>query len=165
MIGRCTTSLTIAFCLLVIAGDNDAFSQQTNWSRYANSDTGVAIDIPRDIFAVDAGPTAHAPGRTFTTSDGRADVSIYSMANEPGGTPASFLRKRFQLPESSAVYRRVTSRMLAVSGFREDKIWYARCNFSVSRVSCVAMNYPAQEKRSWDAVVTRMSNTLSLPRG
>ena len=87
------------------------------------------------------------------------------MRNEPGDTPASFMRRRFQLPHSSAVYRRVTPRVLAVSGFRGDKIWYARCNFSMSRVNCVALNYPAQEKRNWDAVVTRMSNTLSVPRG
>ena len=160
-----TRSTILAGCLLIISGSNGAFAQQGNWSRYTNSETGVAIDIPTDIFAVDAGPTTNPAGRSFNTPDGRADVSIYSMRNEPGDTPASFMRRRFQLPHSSAVYRRVTPRVLAVSGFRGDKIWYARCNFSMSRVNCVALNYPAQEKRNWDAVVTRMSNTLSVPRG
>lgn len=152
-----------ACCLFIIAGSNASFAQQLTWSRYTNPETGVAIDIPTDLFPVDSGATKNATGRSFSTSDRRADVSIYSMRNEAGDTPASFLRKRFQLPESSAVYRRVTPRVLAVSGFRGDQIWYARCNFSISRVNCVALNYPAQEKRNWDAVVTRMSNTLSVP--
>ena len=51
--------------------------------------------------------------------------------------------------------------MLAVSGYRGDQIWYARCNFGRTRLNCVALNYPASEKRDWDAIVTRISNSLS----
>jgi len=51
--------------------------------------------------------------------------------------------------------------MLAVSGYRGDQIWYARCNFGRTRLHCVALNYPANEKRQWDAIVTRISHSLS----
>ena len=71
------------------------------------------------------------------------------------------LRDEFLMPTSSTVYRRVTRNMLAVSGYRGNQIWYARCNFGPTRLHCVALNYPAAEKRQWDAIVTRISNSLS----
>jgi hypothetical protein len=151
--------------MLFLASTHVAPAQELQWSRYSNSQLGVGVDMPTDLFSVDQGPARNLAGRTFKTSDGRADLSIYTMDNEARETPAAFLRNRFQLPSSSAVYRRVTPRILAVSGFRGDQIWYARCNFSAARVNCVALNYPAREKRAWDAVVTRISNTLSAPSG
>jgi hypothetical protein len=48
-----------------------------------------------------------------------------------------------------------------VSSFRNDRIWYDRCNFSGHYINCVLLNYPAVEKRQWDDVVTRISNSLS----
>jgi hypothetical protein len=48
-----------------------------------------------------------------------------------------------------------------VSSFKGDKIWYDRCNFSARFIHCVLINYPADEKREWDGIVTRISNTLS----
>ncbi len=48
-----------------------------------------------------------------------------------------------------------------VSSFRNDMIWYNRCNFAGRIATCVLINYPASEKKQWDAVVTRISNSLS----
>jgi hypothetical protein len=64
-------------------------------------------------------------------------------------------------PPSNIVYQRVTPRFFVVSSFREDKIWYNRCNFAGRFMNCVLINYPAAEKRQWDNVVTRISNTLT----
>jgi hypothetical protein len=150
--------------LAVIAGTGlsvSAAAQDFNWSRYTDHGTGVSVDLPTDLFSVDRGPTERMPGRSFATADGRADVSLYAIPKPARETPEAFLRNRFQLPSSSVVYQRVTSRILAVSGFRGDKIWYARCNFSGRLVNCVALNYPSREKRNWDGVVTRISNSLS----
>jgi hypothetical protein len=121
------------------------------------------VDLPTSLFTVDRGPSERFNGRTFATADGRADISLYSIQNTAGETPRTFLARRFQLPASALVYRRVTNRIVAVSGFRQDKIWYARCNFASRQVNCVALNYPAAEKRQWDAVVTRISHSLSSP--
>lgn len=87
------TSHPAAFIIMIAYG-----SLWFSFSR-ESSEIGVAVDVPRDIFTVDAGPTTNAAGRTFNTSDGRADVIIYSMLNGRGGTPASFLRERIQLPD------------------------------------------------------------------
>ena len=56
---------------------------------------------------------------------------------------------------------RVTERFFVVSSFRNGLIWYNRCNFARRTATCVLINYPASEKKQWDAVVTRISNSLS----
>jgi hypothetical protein len=52
-------------------------------------------------------------------------------------------------------------RFFAVSGYKGDKVWYGRCNFSKGFVHCVLINYPAQEERAWDDIVTHISLSLS----
>jgi len=152
----------LLLAIAVLAGTPSA-AQQDRWLRYGDRDIGVSVDLPLNLFTVDRGPSERLNGRTFATEDGRADVSLYSIPNPAGDTPRGFLEKRFELPTSSVVYRRVTNRIIAVSGFRRDKIWYARCNFNAGLVNCVALNYPTSEKRQWDAIVTRISNSLSSP--
>ena len=66
-------------------------------------------------------------------------------------------------PPSDVVYKRVTPRFFVVSSFRNDIIWYNRCNFAGEFMNCVLINYPAAEKRQWDSVVNRISNTLTSP--
>ena len=80
-------------------------------------------------------------------------------ANDTKYPPAEFLAKMG--PPANIVYKRVTSNFFVVSSFRNDKIWYDRCNFSGGFVNCVLINYPAAEKRQWDGIVTRISNTLT----
>jgi hypothetical protein len=48
-----------------------------------------------------------------------------------------------------------------VSSFRNGLIWYDRCNFVGQFITCVLINYPANEKSRWRAVITRISNSLS----
>jgi hypothetical protein len=138
-------------------------AQDFRWSRFTAQDVGVSVDLPTDLFTVDRGPTKRQDGRVFATADGRADLRVYSIPNPAGDTPRSFFKNRLQLPKSM-VYQRLTDKILAASGFRGKKIWYARCNFAVRHANCVALNYPAAEKLRWDAVVTRISHSLSSPR-
>lgn len=154
----------LIFIVLFVFGPIvNANAQSTQWSRYSDPRIGVSADVPVEIFTVDQSPSNDLAGRTFKTADGRADLSIYAIPNALAEAPADFMQNRLQLPKAAVVYKRVTNRILAVSGFRGDKIWYARCNFAKTRVNCIAMNYPAAEKRDWDDVVTRISNTLSFP--
>jgi len=132
----------------------------TEWIRYSPPSAGVSVDFPADIFTVDAGPVAGNAGHAFRTSDGRADFSIYTKTNKPRVSPHDFLRRNFELAPESIVYSRVTERILVVSGYRDNKIWYARCNFA-SNINCIQLNYPTREKLLWDAIVTRISNSLA----
>jgi hypothetical protein len=154
-------SRSLPAALLLVTATSVAAAQPPNWTRYSLGEANASVDLPVNVFAVDAGPARKGAGHTFTTPDRRADVSLYSIPNDPPRSPAVFLKEDFQLPQSSAIYRRVTRNMLAVSGYRGDQIWYARCNFGRTRLHCVALNYPASEKLQWDAIVTRISNSLS----
>jgi hypothetical protein len=97
----------------------------------------------------------------LSASDGRANLTVNSTANHDNDSPASFLRKHFALPPSAAVYKRITGSFFAVSGFYNKSIWYNRCNFAGAFIHCILLNYPANEKRQWDYVVTKISHTLA----
>jgi len=96
----------------------------------------------------------------FRSSEGSADLSVYALRNN-GQTPVEFLRTHFPLSPRAIVYRRITDDMVTVSGFRGDKIWYARCNFAQAELRCITLNYPARDKLRWDPIVTRISHSLS----
>ena len=130
-----------------------------NWQRYAIPETGASVDIPTSVFTSSAGQTEIGYGRRFLSSDGRATLTVQSVANDAGDTPVIFLAKK--KPPPGIVYKRVTPRFFAVSSFHNDKIWYNRCNFSGRYINCVLINYPTAEKRQWDDVVTRISHSLS----
>jgi hypothetical protein len=134
-------------------------AQASDWQRYVVAETGAGVDVPRDIFSDEAGKPEAGYGARFQTSDRRANLTVQSLRNDANDSPSAFLAKK--RPPSGIVYRRVTPRFFVVSSFRNDLIWYNRCNFAGRSIACVLINYPAAEKKRWDAVVTRISNTLS----
>ncbi|HYR41977.1 MAG TPA: hypothetical protein VER98_03070 [Terriglobia bacterium] len=144
-------------CLLTIPAV--AAAQSLGWQKYTVPETGANLDLPMDIFSKDAGQPKDGYGRRFKTADGRANLTVQSMPNDTDESPAAFLAKKHPPPD--IVYKRVTARFFVVSSFRKDKIWYNRCNFAGGYLNCVLINYPAIEKRQWDDVVTRISNTLA----
>ena len=94
------------------------------------------------------------------------DLRMTSQGFKPGsGNPtvrhyrgALFLFKK--RPPAGIIYKRITPNFFVVSSIRNDRIWYNRCNRAKDAMNCVLINYPAAEKRQWDAVVTRISHTL-----
>lgn len=136
-----------------------ASAQASDWQRYVVPETGAAVDVPRDIFSEEAGKPETGFGTRFLTSDRRANLTVQSTRNDANDTPAAFLAKKN--PPPGVVYRRVTPAYFVISSFRDRLIWYDRCNFAGGYVTCVLINYPAAEKKRWDTVVTRISNSLS----
>ena len=153
-------SLRCNFILLgLVLSSGVAAAQPIGWSKYSVAETGAVVDIPTSIFTEDAGKPPSGYGRHLLTSDRRANLTIQSVPNVTGDSPAVFLAKRN--PPANIVYKRVTPRFFVVSSFRGGNIWYNRCNFSQRFVNCILINYPAAEKRQWDGVVTRISHTLA----
>jgi hypothetical protein len=136
-----------------------AAAESTAWQSYVVPETGAKVDIPVGIFSEDAGQPDAGYGRRFLTSDRRANLTVQSIPNAAHDSPAVFLAKKN--PPSDIVYKRVTSRFFVVSSIRNGKIWYNRCNRAARYMQCVLINYPAAEKRQWDGVVTRISNSLA----
>jgi hypothetical protein len=136
-----------------------AGAQQNDWQKYVIAESGANVDVPMAIFSSPAGKPEAGYGARFQTSDGRANLTVQSVANDANDTPSAFLQKKH--PPRDIVYRRVTGNFFVVSSFRNGSIWYDRCNFAGRFVTCVLINYPAAEKKQWDGVVTRISNSLA----
>ena len=134
-------------------------AQNIEWQKYVVPDTGAKVDVPVSIFTEDAGPPDGGIGRKFFTKDHRADLTVQSVPNPQNDSPAAFLAKRN--PPASIQYRRVTPRFFAVSSIRNGRTWYNRCNRANEFMNCILINYPAEEERKWDAVVTRISLSLT----
>jgi hypothetical protein len=134
-------------------------AEPISWNRYQVPESGAAVDIPTSIFSEQAGKPEAGYGDRFLTSDRRADLTVQSVPNDAGFSPAVFLARKN--PPRDIVYKRVTPRFFVVSSFSKGIIWYNRCNFAARYINCVLINYPAAEKRQWDNVVTRISNTLA----
>jgi hypothetical protein len=132
-------------------------AQPVKWTTYNIPETGTSVEFPTSIFTEEAGKP-DGLGQRFRTSDGRADFTVQSAPNVANESPAVFLARK--QPPSRIHYRRVTSRFFAVSSYKGDKVFYDRCNFASRMVHCVLINYPANEERDWDEIVTRISLTL-----
>jgi hypothetical protein len=148
--------LRLAFVLSLVSSSAGAAGLE--WQRYSIHATGLTVDVPTAIFE-DAGPTEGTAGRQFFTKDRRADLTVKSVPNPDNDSPAAFLNK--MQPPARMQYRRVTPAFFAVSSIRNGRTWYNRCNRANGFMNCVLINYPAAEERQWDAVVTRISLSLS----
>jgi hypothetical protein len=90
-------------------------------------------------------------------------LSIYSRPNEAGENPKTYLRNNLRMDRSALDYVRIARSFFAISSERDGVILYSRCNFSGGArgvIHCFDLKYPQEEKRSWDAVVTRISLSL-----
>jgi hypothetical protein len=155
-----TQRLCVAITLFLLPGV--ATAQSKVWRTYVVAETGAKLDIPVTVFSEDAGKPDTGYGRRFLTSDGRANLTVQSLPNAANNSPAVFLAKKN--PPWNIIYKRVTSRFFVVSSILHERIWYNRCNRATRYMQCVLINYPAAEKRQWDGIVTRISNSLASNR-
>jgi len=147
-----------ASLLALVAPTAMAYPQPVHWEIYSIAETGTSVDIPTSIFTEKAKhPGGY--GERLKTADNRAELTVQTARSIDNEAPATFLAKR--RPPSDLQYRRMTPQFFAVSGYKGDRVYYSRCNFSHGFVHCVMINYPAAEERDWDDVVTRVSLSLS----
>lgn len=136
------------------------------WTAYVD-DAGTQVDYPENIFAVDEGPAPRGIGRVLRASDGRALMMVYTEDNDERYGPASFVRANFKGAREDLDYDRVTNRFFALSGAKDDLVFYSRCNFADGTrgpAHCVYLAYPKNEVRRWDGIVTRISLSLRPSR-
>ena len=132
------------------------------WQRYHEPTSGVSVNMPRDLFPFDAGPSLVGTGHLYSSPDQSAFIAVYSVRTpDDGGNPIQDLIRNMQLKNGAVVtYRRETRRFFVASGFDGDSIFYDRCNFSGLSEKCVHIEYPKKDIRSWDKIVTRISLSL-----
>jgi hypothetical protein len=159
---RVRTCLGMIFALVSL--HNSAYAQlreqgPTEWRNFEVPEFGTHVQFPASIFAP-AGKPERGSGQRFERADGRASLSIYSRPNDTGDNPATYLRHNLRTDRSELDYSRVARSFFAISSEREGVILYSRCNFARRAIHCFDLTYPQEEKRAWDAVVTRISLSL-----
>jgi hypothetical protein len=158
-----------AICLMMALGTAYAADPSANvgeWRTYVEPQYGTRVEYPASVFSVAAGPSEQGTGERFTTAEGDAALQVYSFANTSKVTPEEFLRTSLVVPREQLTYERVTSSFFAISSIRDETIHYSRCNFGRGKkpvISCVDLQYPADQKQAWDRTVTRISRSLRAP--
>ena len=159
----------LAFALAGVApalraqGGDAELSGSLGWKTYVDADFGTAVDYPAELFSVEAGPPPRGSGREFKTRDGRARFALYTLANDAPQSPRSYLRDHLLLKPDALDYARVPRHFFAISGVRDQNVFYSRCNFSRLRsepMRCIFLQYPEDETKAWDGIVTRISLSL-----
>ena len=138
----------------------EAAQEHLDWRVFSNR-VGTRVDYPAAIFSQTL--TSAENGLTLARLDGRARLRVFTVENERGDIPRSFLRREFPFDRATLSYDRVTPRFFAVSARRQGHIVYTRCNFS-QHIHCIELGYPISEKRAFDPVTTKISRSLR-PRG
>ena len=132
------------------------------WRTFTVQDFGTAVQYPANIF-FPAGE--RGTGQRFKSADGRADLSIYSLPNGAGETPATYLRQH-PMDCSALQYTRIARSFFAISsGARGGNLIQCR-NFSKrgrAAIHCFDLVYPQQEKRSWGHAVVIIVSLSSRP--
>lgn len=155
---RFTLAFTAVLAGVQISG---AFAQEpAEWRSFVNSEFGTRVEFPAGLFSVPEGKSKQGSGQWFRTADGRAEFSVYSLRNDKGDTPATYLRGNLQVPRQSLYYRRIAPNFFAISANHQNQIYYSRCNFVRPAIHCVYVIYPRGEKQAWNGIVTRISRTL-----
>lgn len=153
------TGLALGVSLLAGTLGGEAFA---GWGRFHDPKHRISFQFPAHIFQQDASDEGER-GTVFSTADGRARLRLFGFVNSRNQSPRSHL---VAIPEFRAErfhYVRATPHFYVASAVREGVILYRRCNFSSRgdrRVGCLQLEYPQDEKRAWDEVVTRISLSL-----
>jgi hypothetical protein len=160
--------MSITFGSLLVMADTaarhdmaSAAEQPPGWGRYRDRDFGMAFDFPAHIFSLKSAEQ-DSEGVVFSTPDNRARIRVFGFRNEANDTPRRYLSRIANPEQARFTYVRTTRRFFVASGTRDGMIFYRRCNFfGDKRVGCFQLDYPEGEKREWDNIVTRISQSLA----
>lgn len=116
------------------------------------------IIVPGD-WIEEARTSSSAPLR-FISPDGRAWATMYATPAEGRGLPRAALPRKGE----RVTYRRVTPRFVAIAGVKgSNGIFYRKSNLACggTRWHHIALEYPEEDRRKMDPVVTRMAHGMN----
>lgn len=101
-------------------------------------------------------------GRRYFSPDGTAWLVVY-------GSPVSRSPLRAQMdalasgPGERITYQRRTRHFIAVSGYKDDRIFYRKSNLACGgkRWHHIALEYPRADRRKMDAMVTHIAHGMN----
>lgn len=158
--------LLAALLIAVVCNARAGIAQGTAapgaWGEYHDKNLGLALEFPSDVFPLNSAEQ-RKDATVFLRPDGRARLRVFGAANQSHASPRTYLSRIADTEAARFTYVRTAPSFFVASGTREGMIFYRRCNFSAGadpRIACFQLDYPQNEKRAYDAMVTRISRSL-----
>ena len=132
-----------------------------SWSIYQDDTEKCQLDYPVSVFT--PGKKDTEDFQRFSGPNKNIYFRVAGLPNDEEMSPkqirAEYIKNRGR---GEIVYERTKSDFLVLSGIRDGKIFYSKIAVSPdSRNICVLhIVYPQKAKRSFDAIVTRMSRSF-----
>ena len=138
-----------------------------DWTSYANARFGETIDIPPG-FVNDVGEPENGDGLTFHSADGKAELLVWgnNLVDEDFKADGQSRVGDESADGWDVSYQKDAGLAWSVySGSKGDRIMYARSISSCKGTQAVhfRIEYPATQKKDYDAIVDRLSKSLKPP--
>lgn len=159
--------LSCAISIRVETADAAATETQ-GWSTYRNERFGFQLSYPGGLFIQKETPNSQS-GALWTSTDGGARLLATATQNETGETLESY--RDFVMRESYADaqfdYTPTKETWFVLSGQKGDTIFYERITFVCQGryIYGWQVNYPASQRRKYDAIVEAIHRTYKPGRG
>jgi len=117
--------------------------------------------IPRGWTMAEA--DAETKTRKFASPDGQASLIVRQIAADRTALGASLDRVAYRNDEQVTYHRRAST-WVAVSGYRDGRIFYRKINLACrgTRWHFVELEYPRDMKRAMDATVTHIARGMTF---
>lgn len=136
-----------------------------DWRVYSNPRFGTRAEVPRDWTM--GGAPENDDGRVFTSPDGRATITVYGSLHVQDSVSEAMDMQAAANDGETVTYTQRGKRAITVSGTKGERIFYRRailtCRDQVW--NGVAIDYPATQKKDFDALVTRVATSLRGGQG
>jgi hypothetical protein len=147
--------------LLIVLTATTADAQRRG--QHAPRPYGIASIVPPDWKLQP--PDATWRGKRFVSPDGDAWLVVYNAPADV--SPGEHMKWVASAPGEKITYERRSRGWIVVSGYKGDRIFYRKAMLACGNKSWhhIAFEYPAQDKRAFDRLVTLTSHALKLHEG
>jgi hypothetical protein len=156
----------IMLIVATLAAARPAHAQHA-WEGYRNEAFGYSINYPADIFRLSEESQSNNSA-SFEGNDG-ARLKLYAAVNDEGMSLREY--RQTLLTKFSGYdnidYGPIGQTWFVLSGTRNDMVYYQKIIFSCGGnvINAMAMEYPAAQKRAFDAIVTGLEKTFKPGSG
>jgi len=154
--------LIVACCSVALAN---------GWTTYVNPRFGTRAEVPLNGFSADR-PPENGDGQSWTSADGKGRISVYGSFIVVAETFRGYREFTLNTARADGVtitYSAGTGDWFAYSGTRGSVIVYMKALLSKDCTAPIAhhiyLRYPATQRKRYDAIVTRIANSLRAGRG
>lgn len=161
-----TSVCLMRWLMLLVLMVAPAFAE-AGWKHFENSRFGFSIDVPAGF--QEGEPPENGDGATFTAPDGSAELRVWgAYLVDRSLKQDSAMRRQGEAEDGWRIsYAPLRKRWFAYSGTKGNRIVYAKavsaCGGQVALY--FRIEYPKSEKIQYDALVTRLSQSLKATPG